>query len=105
MSYFLPSKAPGPDDFSFLFYQEFWDVIHPELLKLFTAFYNNQLDIARFNLATICLIPKKENANLITNFRPISLINCSFKLITKVLADRLSKVMPTLIDDVVPNGT
>ncbi|XP_078156117.1 uncharacterized protein LOC144551891 [Carex rostrata] len=93
-----PSKAPGPDGMSFQFYQSFWDILKDDLLRIFTAFYNNNLDISKFNLASICLIPKKEDATTVRNFRPISLINCSFKLITKLLADRLALVMDSLID-------
>lgn len=94
-----PSKSPGPDGISFLFYQTFWDTISPDILTIFQSFYSCTLDISKFNLASICLIPKKEDANNIKHFRPISLINCSFKLITKLLANRLSQVMDPLIDD------
>jgi Reverse transcriptase (RNA-dependent DNA polymerase) len=44
------------------------------------------------------LIPKKANARLITNYRSISLINYSFKIITKLLAGRLATVMDSLLD-------
>jgi Reverse transcriptase (RNA-dependent DNA polymerase) len=56
------------------------------------------LDVSKLNLVTICLIPKKKDVSLITNYRPINLINCSFKIITKILADRLAKVMDEIID-------
>lgn len=64
------SKAPRPDGFSFLFYQEFWDLILSDVMKLVNSFYYNQLDVARINLASICLIPKKADAISITQFRP-----------------------------------
>lgn len=94
-----PNKSPGPDGISFLFYQTFWDTISEDLFKIFQAFYNRTLDISKLNLASIFLIPKKEDTLTIQNFRPISLINYSFKLITKLLANRLSKVIDPLIDD------
>lgn len=50
-------------------------------------------------MAFICLIPKKNDACNIKLFRPISLINCSFKIITNILADRLATVMNYLIDN------
>ena len=93
-----PSKAPGPDGLSFLFYQHFWDIIKDDFMQLVQAFYNNTLDLTRLNMASICLIPKKENASEIKNFRPISLINCSLKIITKCLTDRLALCMDDLID-------
>ena len=70
-----------------------------DLFKLFQAFYNHELDVSKFNLVSICLVPKKADAVTVRNFRPISLINCSFKLITKLLTNRLSKVIDPLIDD------
>ena len=90
------SKAPGPDGFSFAFYQAGWEFIKSDLYKLFASFYFHDLDISKLNLAYVCLIPKKEIAPSISNYRPISLINCSFKLITKLLADRVAKVMDFL---------
>jgi hypothetical protein len=85
-----PSKAPGPDGFYFLFYQTFWEDIKTDFMHLIEAFYNNTLDLEKLNMASICLIPKKDNASDVMNFRPISLINCSLKIITKCLTDRLS---------------
>ena len=93
------SKAPGPGGLSFAFYQACWDFVKSDLYKLFACFYFHDLDISKLNLAYVCLIPKKEITPSISNYKPISLINCSFKLITKLLADRLAKVMDFLIDD------
>jgi hypothetical protein len=67
-------------------------------MKLVQAFYDNTLDLNKLNMVVICLIPKKENANEIKNYRPISLINCSVKIITKCLTDRLASCMNELID-------
>lgn len=49
-------------------------------------------------MASICLISKKDNANEIKKTRSISLINCSMKIITKCLIDRLATCMDHLID-------
>lgn len=62
-----PNKAPCPDGLPFLFYQTFWDTIQADIIQLFQAFYWNQLDIAKLNLASICLIPKKVDPKLISN--------------------------------------
>ncbi|WVZ50554.1 hypothetical protein U9M48_001796 [Paspalum notatum var. saurae] len=56
-----------------------------------------ELDISRLNFALITLIPKVEEASNMRNFRPISLINCSFKMISKLLTIRFGKVMQRLI--------
>lgn len=70
-----------------------------DLFILFQSFFFNSLELSKLNSASICLISKKEDPKLVTNYRPISFINCSFKLITKVLTDRLGRVFSSLIDD------
>ena len=94
-----PHKSPGSDGLSFLFYQTFWDTVKGDLLYLFQSFFSNSLELSKLNFVSICLIPKKDNPKLVTNYRPISLINFSFKLITKVLTNRLGRVMSSLIDE------
>lgn len=44
-----PSKAPGPDGFSFLFFQAFWDILNSYIYKFFSAFYFHDLDISKLN--------------------------------------------------------
>jgi hypothetical protein len=92
-----PSKAPDPNGFSFQFYQSCWTLVSTDIMKLINAFYYGQLDLFRINLAYICLIPKKNDAQNITQFRLISLINYSMKIITKLLTERLSPLMDNLI--------
>jgi Reverse transcriptase (RNA-dependent DNA polymerase) len=60
-------------------------------------FYNHDLDLVRINLASITLIPKKTDVANITQFRPISFINCSMKILAKLLTERLSPLMDDLI--------
>lgn len=94
-----PNKSPGSDGISFLFYQTYWDIVFSDILALFQAFYTRTLDISKLNLASICLIPKKEDALTIRNFRPISLINYSFKIITQnsLQIDFLKSLIPLLM--------
>jgi hypothetical protein len=82
-------KAPGSDDFSMIFYQTYWDVVKDDIFSMFTDFYNGTLDIAKLNRVIIYLIPKILNATLITEFRPIGLLNRSYNFFSKVLANRL----------------
>jgi hypothetical protein len=72
--------APGPDGLSFMFYLCFWDVIKDDLISLFEDWYAGNLDIFRLNFAMITLIPKENDAREMGKFRPISLLNCSFKI-------------------------
>jgi hypothetical protein len=81
-----PDKVAGPDEFLIRFYQCFGDLIKSDLILLFEDFYKGTLDIFKLNKASVCLIPKVKNASLITEYHPICLLNCSYKIFTKVLA-------------------
>jgi hypothetical protein len=89
--------APGPDGPPFLFYHKFWDLLKGDLVALFEDFHKGVQDIYRLNCAMITLIPKVEEAIEMKQFRPISLINCSFKIFSKVLTGRLRKNSRRLI--------
>jgi hypothetical protein len=66
---------------------------------LFSEFYNNEARLDRNNHSFIILIKKKEDNCTPDAYRPISLLNCMVKLITKVLAARLQNHLPKLIDE------
>ena len=71
-------------------------IIKEDLLKLFQSFYDGELDIFRVNFANITLIPKEPNACTMNKFRPISLLNCSYRIFTKVLTNRINLVADRL---------
>lgn len=84
-------KAPGPDGFIGLFYKKCWPIIRTDLIQALQAFHSLKTrKIELINQANIVLLPKKEGAALLSEFRPISLINSVAKIITKILADRLA---------------
>lgn len=89
--------APGPDGLSFMFYQKFWEEVKGDLLEMFQTFHKAELDIYRINFALITLVPKENGACTMNKFRPISLLNCSYKLFTKVLTNRMNLVVDRLI--------
>lgn len=64
---------------------------------MFEDFYKGELDIYRLNFAILTLIPKEVDATAMRKFRPISLLNCSFKIFTKVLTNRISLILQRLI--------
>lgn len=88
--------ALGPAGLSFMFYQKIWDVVKGGLMALFNEFHAGRLDIYRLNSAVLSLIPKEKDAISMKKFRPISLLNCSFKIFTKVLTNRLARLMHLL---------
>jgi hypothetical protein len=89
--------APGPDGLSFIFYQRFWVLVKKDIMDLFVDFSEGKLDIYRLNFAVITLVPKEAEATTMKKFRPISLLNCIFKIFTKVLTNRFSLVLGDLI--------
>lgn len=76
------NKAPGPDGFPGDFYRKFWDLIKTDFLELLNDFHKGVLDIERLNFGIITLVPKSKDAAQIQKFRPICLLNVSFKIIT-----------------------
>ena len=87
----LPTdKAPGPDGFTGKFYKTCWPIIKPEIMAAVSAVWSRKLcNFELLNSAYITLLPKKEDAASIRDFRPISLVHSFAKLITKLLANRL----------------
>lgn len=93
----LPAdKAPGPDGFNGAFIKACWHIIAHYFYNLINDFYHGKVNL-QSNASFITLIPKKETPLNANDFRPISLLNCSIKLITKLLANRLQKVIVKLV--------
>jgi hypothetical protein len=91
------NKAPGPDGFPVEFYQAFWEVIKDNLFALFVDFHQNSLLVHSLNFGVITLIPKKDNTFKIQDYRPICLLNVSFKIITKVLSNRIGLMADRIV--------
>jgi hypothetical protein len=91
------NSAPGPDGFGALFFQSFWDIIHSDVIKAVIQFFQSGWMLPNFNANTMILIPKISNADVVNQFRPIAMANFKFKIISKILADRLALVMPSII--------
>jgi hypothetical protein len=71
-------------------------VIKGDIMALFHEFHEESLDLFSLNFGIITLIPKIENATKIQQYRPICVLNVSFKIFTKVGTNRLNKVAKTL---------
>ena len=92
-----PLKAPGPDGFSACFSQKNWATIGDEVSRFVIQILNNGEMNKELNLTYIALIPKIANPSCVTEFRPISLCNVLYKLISKTLANRLKLVLHEII--------
>ncbi|GJX92711.1 RNA-directed DNA polymerase, eukaryota, reverse transcriptase zinc-binding domain protein [Tanacetum coccineum] len=93
-------KSPGPDGFSFGFYRKFWTCIENDVFAAVNYFFTFG-DIPKgCNACFIALIPKVHDANLVKDFRPISLIGSIYKIIAKILANRLVGVLGDIVNEV-----
>jgi hypothetical protein len=94
----LPSdKSPGPDGFNDDFLKRCWLVVVKDFYDLCHTFYEGNICMQSINASHIVLVPKKDNPKRIGDFRPISLLNSSVKLLIKLLANRLQKVILKII--------
>jgi ribonuclease HI len=92
-----PLKAPGPDGLPADFFQNHWDLMGEEVCLAVLNSLNDGILPENINMTHIVLIPKKKNPTTVMDFRPISLCNVLYKLISKVLANRLKKILPIII--------
>nr|GEW14517.1 hypothetical protein [Tanacetum cinerariifolium] len=93
-------KSPGPDGFTFGFYLHFWSTIENDVFEVVKHFFTYG-DIPKgCNSSFIFLIPKVPDANLVKDFRPISLIGNIYKIIAKILPNRLVGVLGDIINEV-----
>ncbi|CAL5323657.1 unnamed protein product [Camellia sinensis] len=92
-------KPPGPDGFNLLFFQKFWKIVHQEVLLFLRDFHARSKLSYGINSSFITLILKTDNPIGLSDFRPISLVGSLYKILSKVLALRLKKVLPTIIGE------
>ncbi|GKD01974.1 RNA-directed DNA polymerase, eukaryota [Tanacetum coccineum] len=93
------NKSPGPDGYTFEFFRKYWRFVRPDFCAAVEHFFENGSFPKGCNSSFIALIPKVTDAKFVTDFRPISLIGCVYKVVTKVLAIRLATVISDLVSD------
>ncbi|GAU38215.1 hypothetical protein TSUD_226360 [Trifolium subterraneum] len=84
-----PDKSPGPDGFNPAFYQRFWEQCSDDIFNAASTWLERGYFPTSLNDTNICLIPKCDNPTSMKDLRPISLCNVLYKMISKVLANRM----------------
>jgi len=90
-------KAPGPDGFNIAFFQHCWDAVNGDLMVFFSDFHAQGVFHKSLNATFLCLIPKMAGADDITKVKPISFVGSVYKILAKVLASRLRKVVGEVV--------
>lgn len=81
------------------FLQQFWPLLKEDLVNIFNELHHSGTLVKSLKSTLFVLIAKVEGVKDIKQFRPINLVGCIFKLISKVLARKLTKVLGDLIGD------
>ena len=90
-------KALGPDGFTSNFFHYFWDMIKEEVVGIVEELRNKKGVLRAFNATFLSLIHKESGADHPDKFRPISLCNVIYKIISKVITNCLKPLLPSLI--------
>ncbi|MCI21173.1 cysteine-rich receptor-like protein kinase, partial [Trifolium medium] len=92
-------KSPGPDGIKFGFIKDFWPEMQPDIMRFIAEFHRNGKLSRGLNSTFIALIPKVDSPQRLNDFRPISLVGSLYKILVKVLANRLRLVIGSVISE------
>lgn len=90
-------KSPGSDGLHAIFFQRYWETTKDDLIQFIQGVFDTGVFPKELNKLVICLIPKVDNSLNVKQFRPISLCNTVYKLITKILVNRLRPHLEDMI--------
>ncbi|GKB49924.1 RNA-directed DNA polymerase, eukaryota, reverse transcriptase zinc-binding domain protein [Tanacetum coccineum] len=93
------SKAPGPDGYTARFYKSAWSVISKDICKVVQDFFVNGKLLGEVNATLISLVPKVQNPDRVSEFRPIACCNVIYKCISKIITNRLKGVLGRLVHE------
>ena len=92
-------KAPRTDGFSLAFWKFFWSIVSGEVMQVLEEFHLHNVVVSSLNANFLVLIPKKGGAGDIQDFRSISLVGSLYKILAKVLTNRLKKVISKMVSN------
>lgn len=94
---FKPYKAPSPDGLHPYFFQKYWPAVRNKVIRFCKDILCAKSIPEELNKTLVCLIPKSKHPSTVTQFRPISLCNTLYKLITKLIFTRLKPIVNKII--------
>ena len=92
-------KAPNPDGLTLVFWQFSWDIFKEDVMRMFQEFHETEKLVRSLNTTFIVMNPKKDGAEDFKDFHPISIVGSLYKLIEKVLTNRLKNVIHSLVNE------
>ncbi|XP_028102574.1 uncharacterized protein LOC114301812 [Camellia sinensis] len=93
------NKAPSPDRFNLMLFQKCWQSIKGDVMQFMSEFHQNSKLVHGINSSFVALIPKNDNPSCLGEYRPISLIGSLYKVLAKVLSNRIKHIMPRIISE------
>lgn len=94
-----PHTTPGLDGMPPIFYKFFWHVVGEDITTVVLRALNSGIVPESINTTFISLIPKIKSPKKVLDFRPVSLCNVVYKLIAKLVANRLKNFLANTIPD------
>ena len=94
---FVGDKAPGPAGFPMAFFQFCWNIVRSNIMQVLNYFHEMGSFKRSLNATFLTLFPKKFDAIEVKDFRPFSLVGWIYKILAKILANRLRLVLPNII--------
>ncbi|PNX98293.1 cysteine-rich receptor-like protein kinase [Trifolium pratense] len=91
------NKSPGPDGFNFNFFKACWSTVKHDVMAYLNEFHHSAILPKAITASFLALIPKKDHPQELSDYRPICLIGCLYKILSKILAARLKRVLGKLI--------
>ena len=90
-------KALGPDGFPIAFWSFNWKFVKEEVMDFFKEFFEQKKFVRSLNATFLVMIPKKGNVEDIKDYKPISLLVGLYKILAKILANRLRRVIDKVV--------
>lgn len=94
-----PNKATGPDGLSGAFYRQSWDFVGVDGIMCCVSILNNKESLGPLNETMILLISKVKNPRRVTDDRPISLCNVTYKIVSKAIVIRMKGILNVLVSE------